>query len=85
VSCLGVKGASQSLQAKLDHGSSLCAKFHERRVKQIKNHIWQCKSAKNLGLSPTIIRNIVKRSRLSREIPVHVGQGMKPQLNVFDL
>ncbi len=85
VAYLGIEGASQSLQAKLDHGSSLCAKFHERSVKQIKNHISQCKIAKSLGLSPSTIHNIVKRFRESREITVHVGQGRKPQLNVLDL
>ncbi len=85
MSCLAIKGASQSLQAKLDYGSSLCAKFHERSVKQIKNNISQCKIAKTLGLSPYTIHNIVKRFRESREITVHVGQGRKPQLNVLDL
>ncbi len=49
------------------------------------NHISQCKIAKNLGLSPNNIHNIVKRFRESREITVHVGQGRKPQLNVLDL
>ncbi len=67
------------------HGSSLCGKFHERSVKQIKNHISQCKIAKNLGLSPSTIHNIVKRLRESKEITVHVGQSRKPQLNVLDL
>ncbi len=85
MSCLGIKGASQSLQAKLDHGSSIFAKFHKRNGKQIKNHISQCKIAKNLGLSPNNIHNIVKRFRESREITAHVGQGRKPQLNVLDL
>ncbi len=50
-----------------------------------KNHISQCKTAQNLGLSPSTIHNIVKRFRESREITVHVGQGRKPQLNVLDL
>ncbi len=80
----GYKGASV-LQTKLDHSSSLCAKFQERSVKEIKNHILQCKIAKNLGLSPSTIHNIVKRFRESRDITVHVGQGRKPQLNVLDL
>jgi len=34
---LGVKGAFKALQAKLGHGSPLCAKFHERIFKQLKN------------------------------------------------
>ncbi len=85
VSCLSIKGASWSLQAKLDHGSSLCAKFHERSVKQVTNLISQCKIAKNWGISPTTIHNIVKRFRESREISVCVGQGRKPKLNVHDL
>ncbi len=50
-----------------------------------KNHISQCKTAQNLGLSPSTIHNIVKRFRESREITAHVGQGRKPQLNVLDL
>ncbi len=85
VSCLGIKGASRSLPAKLDHGSSLCAKFHKRSVKQIKNHISQCNIAKNVGLFPSNIHNIVKWFRESREITVHEGQDRKPQLNVLDL
>ncbi len=56
-----------------------------RSVKQIKNHISQCKIAKNLGLSPSTIHNIVKRFREFREITVHVGQVRKPQLNVLEL
>ncbi len=64
---------------------SLCAKFHEISVKQIKNNISQCKITKNLGLSTTTIHNIVKRFRESREISVCVGQGRKPQVNVHDL
>ncbi len=73
------------MQAKLDHSSSLCGKFHERSVKQIKKHILQCKIAKNLGISPSTILNIVKRFREPREITVHVGQGRKPEVNVLDL
>ncbi len=75
-----MKGASQSLPAK-----PLCAKFHEINVKQIKNHISQCKITKNVGLSPTTIHNTLKRFRESREISVDVGKGRKPQLNVLDL
>lgn len=73
------------MQAKLDHGLSLCAKFHERSVKQIKNHILPCKIENDIGVSPSTIHNIVKRFRKSSEITVKVEQGRIPQLNVLDL
>ncbi len=41
--------------------------------------------AKNWGLSPPTIHNILKRFRESRETSVCVGQGRKPQLNVHEL
>ncbi len=80
----GYKGA-QSLQAKLGHGSSLCLCQISREKWQIKNHISQCKIAKNLGLSPTTIYNNVKRFQEFREITIHVRQDRKAQVNMHDL
>ncbi len=44
--------------------------LNERIVKLFKNKISQCKIAKNLGLSPSTIHNIVKQFRESGEISV---------------
>ncbi len=56
-----------------------------REVSSVKCHISQCKIAKNLGLSPTTTRSVVKKIMESREITVHVGQDRKPLVNVLDL
>ncbi len=86
VSCLGIKGEPWSLQAKLDHGSSLCAKFHKEKCQTNKKiKFSQSKIKKNLSISPTTTRDIVKRLRESKEITVHVGQGREPLFNVLDL
>jgi len=70
----GYKSASQSFKTKMGHGSSLCAIYLERIVKQLKkNHISQCKIAKHLSLSSSSIHNIVTRFRESREISVCAG------------
>ena len=69
----------------MGHGSSLCAKYLERIVKQLKNHISQCKITKNVCLSSSSIHNIVTKFRESREISVCVGQGRRPLLNLRDL
>ncbi len=50
---MGVKGTSQSLPGKLDHGSLLCAKFHDR-IAFLKEKV-----AKNSGLLPSTM-HIVK-------------------------
>ena len=68
----------------MGHGSPLCAKLHERIVSQFKDNVSQRKIAKNLGLSPSTVHNIVKRFRESGEISVRKGQGRKPLLNARD-
>ncbi len=45
----------------------------------------QCNIAKYLGLSPSTTHNMAKDSENLEKIPVHEGQGRKPQLNVLDL
>ena len=59
----------------MGHGSPLCAKLCERIVSQFKDNVSQCKIAKNLGLSPSTVHNIVKIFRESGEILVRKGQG----------
>ena len=61
-----------------------CAKFCERIVSQFKDNVSQCKIAKNLGRSPFIVSNIVKRICESEEISVRKGQTRKPLLNARD-
>ena len=68
----------------MDRGSPLCAKVRERIVSQFKDNVSQCKIAKNLGLSPSTVHNIVKRFRESGEILVRKGQGWKPLLKACD-
>ena len=68
----------------MGRGSPLCAKLLERIVRQFKDNVSQCKIAKNLGLSPFTVHNIVKRFRESGEILVRKGQGRKPLLNARD-
>ena len=68
----------------MGRGSPLCAKLRERIVSQFKDNVSQRKIAKNLGLSPSTVHNIVKRFRESGEISVRKGQGRKPLLNVHD-
>ena len=49
-------------------GSPLCVKLHERIVSQFKDNVSQRGITKNLGLSPSTVQNIVKRSRESGEL-----------------
>ena len=65
-------------------GSPLCAKVHERIVSQFKDNVSRRKIARNLGLSPSTVHNLVKRFRESGEFSVHKGQGRKPLLNAWD-
>ena len=65
-------------------GSPLCAKLRERIVSQFKDNASQRKIARNLGLSPSTVHNIVKRFRESGEISVRKGQGRTPLLNALD-
>ena len=65
----------------MGHGSPLCVKLHQRIVSQFKDNVSQRKTAKNLGLSPSTVHNIVKRFRESGEILVHKGQGQDPLMN----
>ncbi len=58
-----------------------CEKFQTNQ----KSHFSMQNVAKNLGLLPSTIHNIVKRLRESRKISVCVGQGRTPQLIVLDL
>ena len=44
----------------------------------------KCKIAKNSGISPSTVHNIVKRSRQSGEILVQKSQGQKQLLNACD-
>ena len=59
----------------MGRGSALCAKLHERILSQFKDNVSQCKIAKNLGLSPSTVHNIVERFRESGEILVRKSQG----------
>ena len=68
----------------MGRGSLLCAKLCERIVSQLKVNVSQHKIAKNLGLSPSTVHNIVKWFRESGEVSVHKGQGQKPLLNARD-
>ena len=68
----------------MGRGSPLCAKLRERIVSQFKDNFSQRKIAKNLGLSPSAVHNIVKRFRVSREVSECKGQGWKPLLNACD-
>ena len=65
-------------------GSPLFGKLRERIVSQFKEDASRRKIAKNLGLSPSTVHNIVKRFRKSGEISVPEGQGRKPLLNARD-
>lgn len=49
------------MQAAMGRDLQLCSKFCERIVIQFKQNISQCKIAKNLDLSPSAVRNIVKK------------------------
>ena len=53
-------------------------------VGELSDNVSQRSIAKNLGLSPSTVHNIVKRFRESGESSVHKGQGWKPLLNVRD-
>ena len=58
----------------MGRGSPLCAKLHERIVCQFKDNVSHSKIAKNFGLSPSTVHNIVKRFRESGEISVRKGK-----------
>ena len=84
---MSIKGAStkgRSLQARIGRGSPLRVKHREIIVSQFKDSVFQRKIAKNLGLSPSAVYNIVKRFRKSGEISVSKGQELKLLLNVHD-
>ena len=65
----------------MDRGSPLRTKLCDRIVSQFKHNVSQHKIAKNLGLSPSTVHNIVKIFRESGEIIVCKGQGQKLLLN----
>lgn len=72
------------LQARMGHGSILCAKLCVRIVSQFKDNVSQCKVAENLGLSSSAVHNIMKRFRELGKISVHKAQGRTLPLSVCD-
>ena len=72
-------------QTSMGRGSPLSDQIRELIVEQFKNYIPQWANARNLGISSSTVRNIVKRFRESWEITAHKRQGRKPTLNARDL
>lgn len=72
-------------QRRMGRGSPLCEQMREQIVKQFKNNISQRAIALNLGISPSTVRNIIKRFRESGDITAPERKGRKPSLNARDL
>ncbi|MDF4264906.1 helix-turn-helix domain containing protein, partial [Vibrio parahaemolyticus] len=72
-------------QTRMGRGSPLSEQMRELIVEQFKNNIPQRAIARNLGISSSTVRNIVKRFRESGEITARKQQGRKPTLNARDL
>lgn len=70
---------------RMGRGSPLCEQMRGQIVEQFKNNFCQRAIARNLGISPSTVRNIIKRFRESGEITTRKGQGRKPTLNARDL
>ncbi|XP_076588395.1 uncharacterized protein LOC143321716 isoform X2 [Chaetodon auriga] len=69
----------------MGRGSPLSHNLREQIIQQFQNNVSQRTIAKNLGISPSTIHNIIKRFRESGEISARKGQGRKPTLNACDL
>ncbi|XP_030017314.1 uncharacterized protein LOC115438015 [Sphaeramia orbicularis] len=65
----------------LGHSMPHSAKLHDKIVNQFKKNVPQCKIAKNLGLSPSTVHDIVKRFKESGGTSRCKGQGRRPKLN----
>ena len=66
-------------------GLPLCGQLREKIVEQFKNNVPQRTIARNLGISSSMVHNIIKRFRESGEITACKRQGRKPTLNARDL
>ncbi|KAM3592439.1 uncharacterized protein V6R79_018905 [Siganus canaliculatus] len=69
----------------LGRGSPLCERLRWQIVQQYEKNISQRTIAKNLGLAPSTIHNIIKRYKECGEICTRKGQGRKPILNSREL
>ena len=53
--------------------------LHEQIIEMFKNNVSQRKIGRDLDISPSTVRNIIKRFKESGGILVRKGQGRKPK------
>lgn len=69
----------------MGRGTPLCEELREKIVQMFRNNISQRAIARNLGISPSSVHNIIKRFREYGEISTKKRQGSKPKLDARDL
>ncbi len=66
-------------------GSPICERVRKKIVEYFKNNVPQRQIAKALQISSSIVHNIIKSFRETREISVRKGQGRRPLLDAHGL